>query len=226
VEAAMSGKPVVIFGTGDFARVASVYLAQDSPHEVAAFTVHRQYLAEPTLIGKPVVPFEELREAYPPERYAMLVATGFKGVNKVRASIYHTCKELGYGFITYACSKAVVWGEVEIGENTFIFEQNVIQPFVKIGANTVLWSGNHIGHDATIGSHCFITSHVVVSGRVTIGDYCFVGVNSTIRDGVSVGPESVIGAGAVVLKDVAPASVLKGTAAELSPVPSHRLKAI
>ena len=31
-------KPVVIFGTGDFARVASVYLAVDSPHEVAAFT--------------------------------------------------------------------------------------------------------------------------------------------------------------------------------------------
>ena len=31
---------VVLFGTGDFARVASVYLAEDSPHEVVAFTVH------------------------------------------------------------------------------------------------------------------------------------------------------------------------------------------
>ena len=70
----MSAKPVVIFGTGDFARVASVYLAKDSPHEVAAFTVHRQYLTEPTLLGKPVVPFEELLDRYPPDRYAMLVA--------------------------------------------------------------------------------------------------------------------------------------------------------
>ena len=92
-------KPVVIFGTGDFARVASVYLAADSPHEVAAFTVHRQYLTAPTLLGKPVVPFEELARTHPPDRYAMLVATGFKGVNRNRAAIYHECKARGYELI-------------------------------------------------------------------------------------------------------------------------------
>ena len=31
---------VVLFGTGDFARVARIYLDDDSPHEVAAYTVH------------------------------------------------------------------------------------------------------------------------------------------------------------------------------------------
>jgi acetyltransferase-like isoleucine patch superfamily enzyme len=107
-----------------------------------------------------------------------------------------------------------------------VFENNVIQPFVRIGSDTVLWSGNHVGHDATIGSHCFVSSHVVVSGRAVVGDYCFLGVNSTLRDGVTLGDGCVVGAGAVVLKDAAPGSVLRGTAAELSPVPSHRLKAI
>lgn len=219
-------KPVVIFGTGDFARVASVYLTQDSPHEVAAFTVHRQYITEPTLLGKPVVPFEELAATHPPDRFAMLVATGFKGVNKVRAGLYHHCKELGYELIRYVCSKAAVWGEVEFGDNVFVFENNVVQPFVKIGSNSVLWSGNHVGHDATIGDHCFVSSHVVISGRASVGDYCFLGVNSTLRDGVALGAGCVVGAGAVVLKDAAPGSVLRGPSAELSPVPSHRLKAI
>lgn len=219
-------KPVVIFGTGDFARVASVYLSKDSPHEVAAFTAHRQYLTATELLGRPVVPFEDLTASHPPDDYLLLVAVGFKGVNTARAEIYRTCKELGYGFVTYVCSRATVWGEVEFGENTFVFENNVVQPFARVGNNTVLWSGNHIGHDATVGDHCFITSHVVVSGRAEIGDYCFVGVNGTVRDGVKVGASSVIGAGAVVLKDVAPGSVLKGHPAELSPVPSHRLKAI
>ena len=37
---------------------------------------------------------------------------------------------------------------------------------VRIGNDVVLWSGNHIGHDSTIGDHCFIASHVVVSGNV------------------------------------------------------------
>lgn len=219
-------KPVVIFGIGDFARVASVYLTHDSPHEVAAFTVHREYLTAPTLLGKPVVPFEELDRDYPPDRFDMLVAIGFKGINKVRAALYHECKSRGYELIRYVCSKAAVWGEVEFGDNVFVFENNVIQPFVRIGSDTVLWSGNHIGHDASIGSHCFISSHVVVSGRVTVGDYCFLGVNSTLRDGIALGDSCVVGAGAVVLKDAAPGSVFRGTAAELSPVPSHRLKAI
>lgn len=33
-------KRVVIFGGGDQARTAYVYLSEDSPHEVVAFTAH------------------------------------------------------------------------------------------------------------------------------------------------------------------------------------------
>src|SRR5208283_380082 len=97
-------KPVIIFGTGDFARVASVYLTKDSPHQVEGFTVHERFLVEPILLGKPVIPFETLEARYPPDRYSLLVATGFRGVNKVRAEIYSSCKQLGYEFITYVNS--------------------------------------------------------------------------------------------------------------------------
>jgi sugar O-acyltransferase (sialic acid O-acetyltransferase NeuD family) len=219
-------KPVVLFGTGDFARVASVYLEQDSPHPVAAFTVHQAHLTATELLGKPVVPFENLQASHPPADYAMFVAVGYKGVNKARAGIYQTCKDRGYELITYVCSRAVRWGHVELGDNCFVFENNVLQPFVKIGNDVVLWSGNHIGHDATIGDHCFITSHVVVAGRANIGPYCFLGINATVRDGVTIGAESVIGAGALIVKDAAPQSVFKGPAGELSSVPSSRLKGI
>jgi sugar O-acyltransferase (sialic acid O-acetyltransferase NeuD family) len=218
------GKKVVLFGTGDFARVASVYLAQDSPHEVAAFTVHQAFRNQPELLGKPVVPFETLEQTHPPADYALFVAVGFSKVNKVRAEIYQACKARGYELITYVCSRAVCWGHVEMGDNCFVFENNVIQPFVKIGNDVILWSGNHVGHDAVIGDHCFITSHVVISGNARVGPYCFLGVNATLRDGVSVGAESVVGAGALILKDAAPQSVFRGTASEPSPVPSSRLK--
>jgi sugar O-acyltransferase (sialic acid O-acetyltransferase NeuD family) len=220
------GKKVVIFGTGDFARVASVYLAQDSPHEVVAFTVHAAYRTAPQLLGKPVVPFEQVGELYPPDRHAMFVAMGFRRVNRARAEVYHTCKARGYELISYVNSRAATCGEYELGDNCFVFENNVIQPFVKIGNDVILWSGNHVGHDASVGDHCFVTSHAVLSGHVQVGGYCFIGVNATLRDGVTVGEGSVIGAGALVLKDVPAGSVLRGAAAELSPVPSHRLKAI
>jgi sugar O-acyltransferase (sialic acid O-acetyltransferase NeuD family) len=220
------GKELVIFGTGDFARIASVYLAKDSPHEVVAFTVHEAQRQSPQLLGKPVVPFERIEELYPPASHAMFVAVGYRRVNKLRAEVYHACKDKGYELISYVNSRAMTWGEIEIGDNCFVFEGNVIQPFVKIGNDVIVWSGNHLGHDTTIGNHCFIASHAVISGNVKIGDYCFVGVNATLRDGVSVGPESVIGAGALILKDAPARSVFQGSAAELSPVPSHRLRAV
>ncbi len=192
---------VVIFGTTDFARIASVYLDRDSEHEVVAFTVNEEYIDADELLGRPVVPWEKLVDSHPPDDFEMLVGIGFSQVNRTRADVYERCKDAGYSFVTYVCSRATLIDDIEIGENTFIFEDNVIQPFVTIGSNTILWSGNHIGHDATIGDHVFIASHAVVSGNVTIGDYSFVGVNATFRDGITVAPKSIIGAGALIMKD-------------------------
>jgi sugar O-acyltransferase (sialic acid O-acetyltransferase NeuD family) len=193
---------VVIFGIGDFGRLAHMYLQTDSPHRVVAFTVHSQYIDRDEFSGIPVIPFESLGERHPPGSISMLVATGFSKVNRVRSDIYEECKKLGYEFVTYVSSRAMVWPDVPIGENCFVFEANVVQPGVTIGDNVILWSGNHIGHDAIIGDHCFIASHAVVSGNVTIGDHCFVGVNATLRDGITVGRNCVIGAGALVMRDV------------------------
>jgi sugar O-acyltransferase (sialic acid O-acetyltransferase NeuD family) len=198
---------VVIFGTGDFGRIAHLYLAADSEHDVVAFTVHGDYMDRDELNGLPVVPFEQLGERFSPESTCMLVAAGFSKVNQVRATIYDACKRLGYECISYVSSKAMVWPDLPIGDNCFIFEANVVQPGVTIGNDVILWSGNHVGHDATIGDHCFIASHAVISGNVTIGDHCFVGVNATFRDGVTVAPRCVIGAGALIMRDTEEGSV-------------------
>lgn len=193
---------LVIFGTTDFARIASVYFDKDSDYEVVAFTVDSEFIGnENELLGRPIVPFEKILDSHPPGEHAMFVGIGFSKVNQVRADMYEKCKELGYSMASYVCSRATMITDIDIGDNSFIFEDNVVQPFVKIGSNTILWSGNHIGHDVTIGDHVFIASHAVVSGNATIGDYSFVGVNATFRDGVRVAPRCVIGAGAVIMKD-------------------------
>ena len=192
---------VVIFGSGDFARIAERYLDLDSEHEVVAFTVHGDYIDREELSGRPVVPFEELVERHPPDETSLLVAIGFSTVNEGRAAVYDECKALGYELISYVSSKAMFSPDVPLGDNCFVFEANVVQPGVRIGSDVVLWSGNHIGHDVTIGDHCFVASQAVVSGNVTIGERCFLGVNATIRDGVTIAPRCVIGAGALIMKD-------------------------
>jgi sugar O-acyltransferase (sialic acid O-acetyltransferase NeuD family) len=215
---------VIIFGAGDYARIASVYLDADSDHEVTAFAVDGAYRKQDELLGKPVIAFEDMLRSYPPERVKLLVAIGFSDLNRHRAEVYERCKKLGYGFITYVNSRAYQWGHVEVGENTFIFEANVLQPFVRIGNNCVLWSGNHVGHDSTIGDHCFIASHVVISGNCSIGHSCFIGVNATLRDGVHVAPRCLIGAGAAILKDTEEGEVYSVKRTEPREVKSWDLK--
>jgi sugar O-acyltransferase (sialic acid O-acetyltransferase NeuD family) len=223
-------KPVVIFGVGDFARVAAEYLAADSPHPVAGFTVHERHLPEGrTLSGRPVTAFETLLETHPPDAYSMFVAVGYSRCNQARAEVYAECRARGYELISYVNSRASVWGETRggerrIGDNTFIFEENVIQPFATIGSNTVLWSGNHVGHDTKIGDHVFIASHAVISGNCTIGDYTFVGVNATFRDGINVAPRCVIGAAAVIMADTTEGDVYAVRNTELFPKKSWELR--
>jgi sugar O-acyltransferase (sialic acid O-acetyltransferase NeuD family) len=177
------------------------YLERDSPHEVVAFAVSREFIQESVYRDLPVVPFEEVESHYPPSEYAMYVAIGYRDVNRIRARMFAEAKAKGYELITYISSKATFWDANEIGENCFIFEDNTIQPYVKIGDDVVLWSGNHIGHCAEIGDHCFISSHVVISGYTKIGAYSFLGVNSTFRDGITIGESNIISAGAIVMRN-------------------------
>ncbi len=219
-------KPVVIFGAGDIAEIAHFYLTKDMGLQVRAFTVDREFLKEPAFCGCPVVAFEELEAQFPPDMCDAFVALSYAKVNAVRAEKYAQVKAKGYRLISYVSSKATTWPDLSVGENCFILEDNTIQPFVRIGNNVTLWSGNHIGHHSRIADNCFIASQVVVSGGVDIGENCFIGVNATLRDHVKLGRNCVIGAGALIQQDAADFSVYVQPAAELSRVPSNRLRKI
>jgi sugar O-acyltransferase (sialic acid O-acetyltransferase NeuD family) len=198
---------LIIFGAGDIARLAHFYFTHDSPHDVAAFIVDREYLSGDSFLGLPLAAAEEMTARYPPEDYEMFVALSYAHVNRLRAEKYAKAREAGYRLVSYVSTRCSYLSQTPPGDNCFILEDNTIQPFVTIGSNVTLWSGNHIGHDSVIEDHCFIASHVVVSGHVRIGTRSFVGVNATLRNGITIAPESVIGAGALIMKDTRPKSV-------------------
>lgn len=219
-------RPLVIFGAGDIAQLAHYYFSHDSEYEVVAFTVDAKYRQADTFCGLPVVEFERIVEAYPPDRHACFVALSYAKLNAVRKEKYLAVKALGYRIASYISSSATILNDGAIGENCFVLEDNTVQPFSTIGNNVTLWSGNHIGHHSTIDDHVFVASHVVVSGGVKIGAQSFVGVNATLRDHVTIGERCVIGAGALILEDAEAEGVYVGTGTERARVPSSRLRKI
>ena len=212
-------RPLILIGAGEFAQIACEYFQHDSDYDVLAFSVEREYLTQPMLADRPVVPYETLEQRYPPDEVDLFVAIPASQLNRLRRRFYLDAKRRGYRFASYISSRAFVWRNAEVGENCFIFENNVIQPFVRVGDDCVLWSGNHVGHRTVIEDHVFVSSHAVISGYCRIGEGSFVGVNATFNDGVKVAPYNIIGAGALVTRDTEPGRVYVGSPAK--PVPNR-----
>lgn len=196
----MSNK-LIIFGTGDIAKLAHYYFTSDSEYEVIAFTVDSQYVTGDVFQGLPVFRFEDIVKFCLPASHKMFIALSYTGMNRIRAQKYFEAKDKGYQLASYVSSRTTFLTDKPVGDNCFILEDNTVQPFVRIGSNVTLWSGNHIGHDSTIEDHCFISSHVVVSGHVHVHRYCFIGVNATLRNSITIAPGTLVGAGAIIMKD-------------------------
>jgi sugar O-acyltransferase (sialic acid O-acetyltransferase NeuD family) len=213
VQAAPAGARIVIIGTGEQAAIAYEHFTNDSPHEVVAFSADPDFVKSDVFEGLPVIPLDRLAVTFPPTEYQAFVAVSPTQLNRLRRRLYDQVKASGYTCASYLSSRAFVWHNVEIGENTFIFEDNVLQHRVRVGDNVILWRGNHVGHQTVIEDDCFVSSHVVISGFCRIGRWSFLGVNSAINDQLVVAEDCIIGAGAVVVRNTEPRQIYVGNPA-------------
>jgi len=103
---------------------------------------------------------------------------------------------------------------IRIGHNTMISmgaKLDVRRGSIEIGDNCLITHGCYIlSHD---GAAKMIDPGNNGEGRVVIGNNVFIGVNSVILPNVAIGDNAVVAAGAVVTRDVAPATVVAGNPA-------------
>jgi UDP-3-O-[3-hydroxymyristoyl] glucosamine N-acyltransferase len=105
----------------------------------------------------------------------------------------------------------VIGDDVEIESHTNV--DRGTERDTVIGDGTRVDRLVHIAHDSVIGKYCIIVAGTIVGGFVEMGDGVYCGMNVSIKPRVKIGAGSKIGAGAVVLKDVPPNSVMVGNPA-------------
>lgn len=216
-------KPVVIYGNGSVAETVHFFLTHDTPREVVAFTVDRDFNVQDTLLGLPVMPFNRIAAAYPPSDFDMFIGVGHVLVNRVRAEKYGAAKAMGYHLINYVSSRSITWPGLIMGDNCKIGAGSSISPFVQLGSNVNIGGGSSVGHHTVIKDNCSLSPRVAIAGNVVVEPYCLIGANATIRDRITIARECVIGAGAVILQDTEERGVYLGSPAEMLPISSDRL---
>lgn len=214
---------LVVFGVSGFSKIVTELVDSAGVFRVVGFTVDAAHQRTDEFLGRPVVPFEQLEEHFPPERAHALVAVGYSKMNQVRRQKYLEFKARGYSMGYYRCPRLHVPPSVRLGEHHLILDENSLQPYCEIGDNVVLWSRNVIGHESRVGSHCFISSGAVISGFARLGEGCFLGPTAVVVANVTIGERVFLGPGAVAADDLADERVLVGPKSELRKISSGRL---
>ncbi|MHC5215131.1 2,3,4,5-tetrahydropyridine-2,6-dicarboxylate N-acetyltransferase [Enterococcus sp. LJL128] len=122
---------------------------------------------------------------------------------------------------------AIIRDQVEIGDHAVVMMGAIINIGAVIGEGTMIDMGAILGGRATVGKNCHIGAGTVLAGvieppsaePVVIEDNVLIGANAVVLEGIRVGAGAVVAAGAIVVDDVAPNTVVAG-------VPARKIKDI
>jgi len=130
---------------------------------------------------------------------------------------WERAQKLGFGEDTSIYHNSYVFGDVNVGNNTWI------GPFTILDGS----GGLEIGSNCSISSGVQIYSHDTVmwalsEGKaeyerrpVRIGNCCYIGSQTVITKGVTIGNHTVIGALSLVSKDIPDNSIAMGAPARI-----------
>ncbi|CAH0416442.1 2,3,4,5-tetrahydropyridine-2,6-dicarboxylate N-acetyltransferase [Periweissella fabaria] len=118
---------------------------------------------------------------------------------------------------------AIIRDQVTIGDNAVIMMGALINIGAEIGEGTMIDMGAVLGGRAIVGKHAHIGAGTVLAGvvepasatPVIVEDDVLIGANAVVIEGVRIGQGAVVAAGAVVIEDVEPYTVVGGVPARV-----------
>ncbi len=125
---------------------------------------------------------------------------------------------------------AIIREQVQIGKNAVIMMGAILNIGAIVGDGTMIDMGAILGGRATVGKHCHIGAGAVLAGviepasatPVVVEDNVLIGANAVVIEGCRIGQNAVVAAGAVVVDDVAPNTVVAGCPARVIKVKDEK----
>lgn len=163
---------------------------------------------------------EELRDLYERLRQEMREKWGRDlPFEELLFDRWERAAKLNFGKGSSIYHSSYVYGDVKVGENTWI------GPFTVLDGTGGIEIGSYCSISAGVQIYTHDTVEWALSGGespyqyapVRIGDRCYIGPNTVISKGVGIGDCTVVGANSVVLADIASGSRVWGCPAREHP---------
>lgn len=192
---------LIIYGNGAFAKLMTHHFEAEG-RPVVAYTVDREHLAGGTP-ERPVVALDEAPARYPPDRFDLFVAVGYRRM-RARRAMFERARAAGYRLASFVSRTAVVSPAATLGENVVLQDQVLVEPFVHIGDHVVVCSASTICHDSRVGAHGFLSARSVLAGRTTVGEGSFLGIAAGTINDVTLAAETHLLPGSIAFQDTEP----------------------
>ncbi|MDO5035632.1 MAG: NeuD/PglB/VioB family sugar acetyltransferase [Porphyromonas sp.] len=203
----------IIIGAGTYAEIYSQYLS--SGYDVVGFyddneEIHGKVINDILVIGSIRKAKEYVSAHHKTNVFIPL------GNNELRFRLFNEFVKCGALTPNFIHPSVIIDPTVKLGRGVYILPSSSIMPFSSIGDFTMISMGVNIAHHTKIGEACFFSQGTNVGASIIVEDLAYCGIASTIMTGVKcVGKNSLIGAGAVVIRDVKPNSIVAGVPAKL-----------
>lgn len=103
---------------------------------------------------------------------------------------------------------------VELGPGTVVFAGAVIQPEAILGAHCIVNTSASVDHECRLDNYSQVAPGAHLGGRIHAGEGAFIGIGASAIQGVQIGDWATVGAGATVICDVEPGTVVVGVPAK------------
>lgn len=125
---------------------------------------------------------------------------------------------------------AILREQVTIGKNAVIMMGAILNIGAVVGEGSMIDMGAVLGGRATVGRNCHIGAGAVLAGviepasatPVIVEDNVLIGANAVVIEGCRIGHDAVVAAGAVVVGDVPPNTVVAGCPARVIKVKDEK----
>jgi sugar O-acyltransferase (sialic acid O-acetyltransferase NeuD family) len=204
--------PLYIIGAGGFGREVAHWLSQSpdcgTKWRLAGFLDDNAEALQGFATDLKVV---GSIQAYRPAPGDLLVCAVSQP--KVKQPVVAELASRGARFLTFVHPRAIIGGNVRLGEGCIVCPGAVLTCDLVVGPHTTINVNATIGHDARVGAFCLISGHADITGFCQIGDGAFLGSHATMVPRTIIGDGATVAAGAAVFGKVEPGVTVAGNPA-------------